>query len=133
MTNGVISDFDEENFDESFCLPVKHTIILLLLLLHVLVTIIATLHQVYVHCTCLKHACLVPDKHAEGSGTLSFVILTLHRISLKYLSKDILALSLNCIQYALSHDPLTLQAEALKINFFNQMQNIVRENFDDEA
>ena len=26
--NGVISDFDKENFDESFCLPVKRAIIL---------------------------------------------------------------------------------------------------------
>ena len=76
LTNGVISDFDKENFDESFCLPVKHTIILLLLLLHVLVSIIATPHHTHVHCTRLKHTCFVLDKHAEGSGTLSFGMLS---------------------------------------------------------
>ena len=39
-----------KNFDESFCLPVlvKHTIILLLLLVHVLVTVIM--------CTYVAHA-----------------------------------------------------------------------------
>ena len=43
LTNGVISDFDEEHLDECSCLPVKLTIILYvrtILLLHVLVAII---------------------------------------------------------------------------------------------
>ena len=31
LMNGVIGDFDEENFDEYFCLPVKLAIILSLL------------------------------------------------------------------------------------------------------
>ena len=48
---GVISDFDEENFDESFCLPVKCAIMLLLLLLHALVAVITTSCHMYIRCT----------------------------------------------------------------------------------
>ena len=34
LTNGATCDFDEENFDECCCLPVKHVLIIFLLLLH---------------------------------------------------------------------------------------------------
>ena len=53
LTNGIINDYDEENFDRSFCLPVKCAIILLLL--HALVAVIATLHHVYI-AHALEHA-----------------------------------------------------------------------------
>ena len=66
--NGVISDFEGEYFDECFCLPVKRAIILLLLLLHALVSIIATPCHV-------AHSYFVADKHPKGSGKLSFGVL----------------------------------------------------------
>ena len=48
-----------QNFDECFCLPVEHTTILLLLLLHALVAIVTTpCHVVHVY--------FVLDKHSEG-------------------------------------------------------------------
>ena len=82
LTNGVISDFDEENFDKSFCLSVKRAIILLLLLLYVLVAVIVISHHVHVYVAtpvghASEHACFVPDKHAEVSGKLSFSVLSL--------------------------------------------------------
>ena len=40
----VINDFDEENFDKCCFLPVKHTITLFLLLLHVLVVVISYMY-----------------------------------------------------------------------------------------
>ena len=41
LMNGVINDFDKENFDEYCFLPVKRTIMLFLLLLHLLVAVIS--------------------------------------------------------------------------------------------
>ena len=68
LINRVISDFDE-NFNECFCLPVKRVIILLLLLLHAFVAVITTpLH--------IAHTYLVLNKHPEGSGELSFGVLS---------------------------------------------------------
>ena len=47
LMNGVISDFDEENFDVFFCLAIKCVIILLL---YALLAVIATLwHVAHVH------------------------------------------------------------------------------------
>ena len=46
LMNGIACDFDEENFDECCCLPVKHALIIFLLLLHVLVANIAALYYV---------------------------------------------------------------------------------------
>ena len=94
MTNGVISYFNEENFDECFFLPVKRTIILLLLLVHALVAVIASPHHV-------ADAYFVPVKdRPEWLGKLSFGVLD--SFVLKYLNKDILASSF-IIQYALLH------------------------------
>ena len=74
MTNGVISNFDEENVDECFCLPVKPAIILLLrIILHVLVAIITTLRYVS-HAS--AYAYFVLDNHPEESGKLSFGVLS---------------------------------------------------------
>ena len=48
----------------------------LTVLLHALVAVIATPHHVHVAHTS-EHACFVPDKPAEGSGKLSFGVLSL--------------------------------------------------------
>ena len=70
LTNGVVGDFDEENFDKCCCFPVKCIIILLLPLLHALalVAIIATTR-------CFAHLWITSDKHPEGSGKLSFDVM----------------------------------------------------------
>ena len=72
---------------------------LLLLSLHayVLVTVIATPHHMHIHCTHLGTRALYQINKLKDQVNYLLVYWALHKIDLKYLSKDILALSLKLI------------------------------------
>ena len=140
LTNGVISDFDEENFDECFCVPLKHAIILLLL------CITACSYYCYCHssplanCTHLQtHVASYQIKMLKGQINYLLVCWAFHRTdlksALKYISKDILALSLkvNTILISTCSHVSHKHYKQRHLYSFNLMQNIDRENFDGKA